>query len=128
MAIPVVAGAQTACSFGLAPGVLNVLPVPVMVESRPQATVMDIATGVNIVPFALCTSLTNPITAGQTAAAAGVLTPGTCTPVVPAPWAPGAPTTLINGKPALTMGSMCTCVYGGVITITSPGAATVSMT
>jgi hypothetical protein len=128
MPIPVVAGAQTACSFGMAPSVLNVLPLPALVEGRPQATIMDIATGVNIVPFGLCTSLTNPITAAQTAAAAGVLTPGTCTPIVPAPWAPGAPTTLIAGKPALAMGSTCTCAYGGVINIINPGATSVMMT
>lgn len=122
MPMPVVTGAQLACSFGLAPSVLNASPVPVMVEGRPPATIFDIAMAVNIMPFGLCTSLANPITAAQTTAAAGVLTPGTCTPTVPTPWVPGAPMTLIGGKPALTMGSTCACAYGGVINIINPGA------
>jgi hypothetical protein len=128
MPIPVVAGATLACPFGLAPGTLNVLPSTTMVENRPPATIFDTATGVNIAPFGLCTSLANPITAAQTAAATGVLTPGTCTPIVPAPWTPGAPMTLLGGKPALTLGSVCNCVYGGVITVVNPGATSVQMT
>ena len=42
---------------------------------------MDNKPFANILPFGLCTSLANPITAAQTAAALGVLTPGACTPV-----------------------------------------------
>ena len=64
-------------------------------ESKPPATIMDNQPFVNIMPFGLCTSLANPITAAQTTAALGVLTPGTCTPVIPAPWVPGSPTVLI---------------------------------
>lgn len=124
MPLPVLAGATLACPFGLAPGVLNVIPSTTLVEGRPPATIFDTAMGVNIVPFGLCTSLANPITAAQTAAATGVLTPGTCTPTVPAPWTPLAPLTLIGGKPALVMGSTCNCVYGGVITVVNPGSAT----
>lgn len=128
MPIPVVTGATLMCPFGLATGTLNATPSTTMVENRPQATIFDTVMGVNIVPFGLCTSLTNPITAAQTAAATGVLTPGACTPTVPAPWAPGSPTTLIGGKPALTMGSTCVCAYGGAITIVNPGATTVLVT
>ena len=127
MSIPVVAGATLACPFGLAPGTLNVLPSTAMVENRPPATILDIAMGINITPFGLCTSLTNPVTAAQTTAASGVLTPGACTPIVSAPWAPGAPMTLVGGKPALTLGSTCVCIYGGVITIVNPGATSVLM-
>jgi len=83
---------------------------------------MDNIPFVNIPPFGLCTSLANPITAAQTAAALGVLTPGTCTPVLPAPWMPGSPTTLIGNVPALNNSCTCACVYGGVITIVNPGA------
>lgn len=121
---PVVAGAQTLCSFGVAPSVLNVIPTPLLIEGRPPASIFDTAMGVNIVPFGLCTSLLNPITAAQTSAALGVLTPGTCTPTVPTPWTPGAPNVMVGGKPALTMGSQCNCIYGGVITVVNPGAAT----
>ena len=87
-----------------------------------MATIMDNKPFVNIPPFGLCMSLANPITAAQTAAALGVLTPGTCTPVMPAPWIPGAPTMLVASQPLLTQTSTCMCAYGGVVTITLPGA------
>ena len=79
-------------------------------------------TGANIPPFGMCTSLANPTVAAATSAALGVLTPMPCLPAVVAPWVPGAPRTLIGGKPALTSGSTCTCAYGGVISLTFPGA------
>lgn len=111
------------CSFGLAPSTLMVLPANrVMVENQPAANIMDNKPFVNIMPFGLCTSLANPITAAQTAAALGVLTPGTCTPVTVAPWLPGAPQTLVANMPALTNSSQCMCSYGGVVTITMPVA------
>ncbi|MEX2627142.1 MAG: DUF4280 domain-containing protein [Ilumatobacteraceae bacterium] len=125
MPLPVATGASLLCSFGLAPSTLNVLPdKKVLVESKPMATIMDNKPYVNIAPFGLCNSLANPITASQTAAALGVLTPGTCTPVIPAPWAPGASTTLVANQPALTDSSQCMCAYGGAISITYPGATT----
>jgi hypothetical protein len=122
VSLPVVTGAGTLCSFGLAPSTLMVLPDKrTLVENRPAATIMDNKPFVNILPFGLCTSLANPITAAQTAAALGVLTPGTCTPVTVAPWVPGAPTALVGNLPALNQQSKCMCAYGGVITITMPG-------
>ena len=84
-------------------------------ENKPPATITDNKPFVNMMPFGLCTSLANPMTAAQTAAALGVLTPGACTPVIPAPWMPGSPTVLIGNMPALTQTSKCFCVYGGVI-------------
>lgn len=125
---PVVNGAATMCSMGLAPSTLMVLPLNrVMVENQPAANIMDNKPFVNIMPFGLCTSLANPITAAQTAAALGVLTPGTCTPVTAAPWAPGAPQTSIANMPALTNNSQCICSYGGSITITMPVALKTSV-
>jgi Domain of unknown function (DUF4280) len=121
--LPVVNGAMTMCSFGLAPSMLIVIPEKrTTVEGMPVATVMDNKPFVNVLPFGLCTSLANPITAAQTAAALGVLTPGTCTPVIPAPWLPGAPTALVGNMPMLNQQSKCMCAYGGVITVTNPGA------
>lgn len=92
-----------------------------MVENQPAANIMDSKPFVNVMPFGLCTSLANPITAAQTAAALGVLTPGACTPVT-TPWVPGSPTALIANMPALTNTSKCMCSYGGVIQITMPVA------
>jgi uncharacterized Zn-binding protein involved in type VI secretion len=111
------------CSFGMAPSSLVALPTPrVMIEGRPAAVISDIAPGVNIPPFGMCTSLANPTVAAATAAALGVLTPMPCIPVVVSPWTPGAPRTTLGGIPALTAGSMCNCAWGGVVTMTMPGA------
>jgi uncharacterized Zn-binding protein involved in type VI secretion len=117
----VVATASMMCSFGAAPATLNVIPSSrVMVEGKPAATITDCAPMVNVPPFGMCTSLANPTVAAATAAALGVLTPMPCVPVT-TPWAPGAPRTLIGGRPALTAGSSCTCAWGGMIQLTFPG-------
>jgi hypothetical protein len=109
--------------LGIAPGNLLVLPVKkVMLENKPMATIMDNKPFVNITGFSMCNSLANPITASLTAAALGVLTPGACTPQIPAPWVPGALQTLVGNEPALHNSCQCICAYGGVITITNPGA------
>ena len=118
----VVTGAMTACSFGMAPSILMVMPPRPIVEGRPAAVITDIAPMVNIVPFGMCMTLSNPVVAAATAAALGVLTPMPCVPVVPAPWTPMAPRTLFGNIPALVAGSSCTCAYGGVINLTFPGS------
>jgi len=106
------------CPFGAAPAPINVLPVNrVTAQGKPMANIMDNKPFVNIAPFGVCMSLSNPATASLTAAALGVLTPGPCTPVTPAPWMPGAPTVLVANVPALTSTSKCNCVYGGVISV-----------
>jgi len=53
-------GALLACSFGVAPSSLMVLPTNrVMTSSQPAATIMDHQPMVNIAPFGLCLSLSN---------------------------------------------------------------------
>lgn len=117
---PVVASAQIMCSFGTGPGNLMVIPQgpPVLIENKPAATVNDNIPFVNIMPFPTCIAPTNP--AGM--AKVPVPTPAPCIPVTTSPWVPPSPTTKINGKPALCMGStlMCTA-WAGVITIINPG-------
>jgi hypothetical protein len=116
-------GAMMQCSFGVAPSSLVVLPAnKVMVENMPAANIMDNKPMVNILPFGMCNSPSNPTVAAATAAALGVLTPMPCVPVVAAPWVPGAPTALIGNMPALNNTSKCMCNWGGVIQITNPGA------
>ncbi|HVX16572.1 MAG TPA: DUF4280 domain-containing protein [Acidimicrobiales bacterium] len=114
--------AMIKCSFGAAPATLNATPRPVMVEEKPIAAITDIAPGLNIPPFGLCSSLANPTVAAATSAAMGALTPMPCVPAVAAPWQPGSPTTMVGGIPALTANSMCNCVWGGVINVAMPGA------
>ena len=122
VALPVVNGAQTMCTFGLAPSPLVVTPEKrVLVEGMPVANITDCKPFANILPFGLCTSLANPITAAQTAAALGVLTPGACTPVT-MPWLPGKPTALSGPAPTIDQTCKCMCAYGGVITVLNPGA------
>jgi hypothetical protein len=117
-----VQGAMLACSFGMAPSTLNVLPLSrVMIEGRPAAVVSDTVMGLNVAPFGMCSSLANPTVAAATAAALGVLTPMPCLPTVVGTWLPGAIKTVVGGVPALVSGSTCVCAFGGSITMTMPG-------
>ena len=119
-------GAALQCSFGVAPSSLVVLPVNrMMTSSVPAANIMDNVPMVNIMPFGMCTSPSNPTVAAATAAALGVLTPMPCIPATAAPWVPGAPTVLIGNMPALNESSKLMCNWGGVIQITAPGQFTV---
>jgi hypothetical protein len=128
MGFLVTGGAMMMCTMGAAPATMNVLPVG-MVNAGPQAaaTAMDNAPMLNIPPFGVCMSMSNPQVASATAAALGVLTPMPCMPNVPGPWAPGSPTVQIGGKPALNDASMATCAFGGSISITVPGQFTVQV-
>lgn len=118
-----VTGAMLQCTFGLAPSSLVSLPISrVTIEGRPAAVVTDTAPGVNVPPFGMCSSLANPTVAAATAAALGVLTPMPCVPTIVGTWLPGALRTTIGGSRALTAGSMCNCAWGGVISMTMPGA------
>lgn len=122
----VVNGALLQCSFGAAPSNLIIIPsARVNASKLPAATIMDFAPMSNIMPFGMCTTLSNPQVAAATSAAMGVLTPQPCIPVIPAPWVPGSPTVLIGKKPALTPTSQCMCTWGGVIKIINPGQQTV---
>ncbi|MCL6091929.1 MAG: DUF4280 domain-containing protein [Actinobacteria bacterium] len=122
MPAPYVSTASMVCSFGMAPSTLNVLPTRrVLVEGRPVATIEDVVPMVNIPPFGMCTSLSNPTVASATAAALGVLTPMPCVPVPAGPWKPPSPKTLIGGTPAVTEGAICNCAWGGIVSVTFSG-------
>lgn len=127
MGVQVCMGAMMQCSFGADPSNLIVLPTNQVTAGGPlAATIMDNAPIVNIPPFGMCSSLSNPTVATATTAAAGVLTPMACVPVTPQPWAPGVPTILIGGMPTLDNSSKLMCSWGGVIQIVSPGEFTVT--
>lgn len=121
MGLLVCSGAQAMCSFGMAPSVLNALPTPRVLCATPALTIADIAPGVNIAPFGMCSSILNPVVAAATAAKLGVLTPMPCVPSVAAPWAPGCTDVLIGGIPALESGSTAICMWAGIIKIIHPG-------
>lgn len=121
-------GAMMMCSFGMAPSSLVVLPVNrVMSSNMPAANIMDHVPMLNIMPFGMCTSPSNPMVAAATAAALGVLTPMPCIPMTMSPWAPGAPNVTIANMPALDNTSKCMCNWGGVVSITYPGQVTESI-
>lgn len=127
MGFCVCAGAMLACSFGAAPSSFMVLPAARTISTMPIATIMDFAPMVNILPFGMCSSPSNPMVIAATAAAFGVLTPMPCIPVTAAPWTPGSPTILIGGKPALNSSCKLMCVYGGSIQITNPGTTNIQV-
>ncbi|MDR5780874.1 DUF4280 domain-containing protein [Caballeronia sp. LZ065] len=124
MGIQVTAGATLQCSFGAAPGTLQVLPVNRVLCGTPAATIMDNAPMVNVLPFGTCTSMANPVVAAATAAALGALTPMPCVPATVAPWAPGSPTVLIGSLPALQNSSRLMCMWAGVIQVVAPAQVT----
>ncbi len=118
----VVTGAMMACTFGMAPSSLVVLPVrTILLSNVPRGNIMDFAPMVNIMPFGMCTTPSNPTVAAATAAAMGALTPMPCIPAVTTPWMPGKPTVLIQGQPALTRSCRNMCMWGGQISFITDG-------
>jgi hypothetical protein len=128
MPLQVCMGAMMKCSFGMAPSSLVVLPTNrVMTNQVPDANIMDHIPMVNIMPFGMCQSPSNPVVAAATAAALGVLTPMPCIPATPAPWIAGAPTVLLGNFPSLDNVSQLMCIWGGVITFNDAGETTVEI-
>lgn len=121
MAKYVCMGAMLKCTFGQIPSTLMVTnPMRPMIQNKPKATIMDFAPMVNVMPFGMCTTPSNPMVASATAAAMGVLTPMPCIPVPVGPWMPGGKQ-LITNMPALLDNCKLMCAYGGSITINMPG-------
>lgn len=121
------------CSFGTAPSSLVVTPEKRVMTTTPAANIMDHVPGKNIVTFGMCNTQSNPAVAAATSAATtaalGVYTPtpAPCVPATASPWIPGAPTVLIANQPALNDTSTLNCIWGGVITIKSPGQTSVDI-
>jgi hypothetical protein len=125
----VVMGAALKCTFGAAPSSLAVLPLATVQGCDvPAANIQDFKPMVNIAPFGVCRSMSNPQVAAATAAAQGVLTPQPCVPATSAPWTPGASKTMVGGQPALTNSCTCQCGWGGTISITSAGQTKIQAT
>ena len=126
MAIQTCLGAMIKCSFAVPPGTSTLVPTPkpVMTSMKIAANIMDHVPMMNIPPFGMCMSPSNPMVAAATAAALGVLTPMPCVPATPAPWVPGAPTVMLCNFPALNNTSTLNCIWGGVIIFVNPGQTT----
>jgi hypothetical protein len=120
-------GAMLTCTFGAAPGSMMVLPMNLVLTAVPDANIMDNKPMMNILPFGMCMSMSNPMVIAATAAALGVPTPMPCIPMTMAPWVPGSPTVLLGNMPALNNSSKLMCMWGGVIGVTMPGQFTVAV-
>lgn len=118
MTLLVVSEAQMRCSCGLAPAALNVPPAGVAGQGAPVATVQNFIPMVNIPPFGMCTSSSNP----EVAAAEDA--PQPCVPVTQ-PWSQGAAKLQMSGLQPLTMDSKCNCQWGGEISFIDAGQAAV---
>jgi PAB1-binding protein PBP1 len=127
MATQVCAGAQMTCSMGLAPSVFNALPKIVMAGGKPAGNIQDFVPIMNIAPFGMCQSPSNPVVASATAAASGVLTPMPCVPATASPWVPGSVVVQVAGSPALNQTSTLQCLWGGAISVTHPGQTAVQL-
>ena len=122
MANPGVMSAVCQCTFGALP-----LPLTVSSQSTVMSTNLPVATIMDnkFPPFGMCSCPQAPAVIAATAAKLGVFSPAPCAPALVAPWAPGAPTVLVCGKPLLNNSSKLICAYGGVISITTTPAMTV---
>jgi hypothetical protein len=124
MGMQVCTGAMLQCAMGMAPSTFMATPKTVMTSNMDAGNILDFVPMTNIKPFGACTSLANPTVASATAAALGVLTPMPCMPATTTPWAPGSPTVLVAGSPALNDSSKLTCMWAGVISVSMPGQTT----
>jgi len=124
MAMHCCTGAMMTCAMGAAPSTFSATPKMVMTGNMPAGNIMDFVPMLNIPPFGVCMSPSNPTVAAATAAALGVLTPMPCIPVPVGPWKLGAPTVIVAGSPALNNTSTLNCAWAGVITFVTPGQFT----
>lgn len=108
------------CTFGVAPTPLTFLPLSMMLTPMgPIGSCNDFVPFLNVKPFGVCLTMSNPMTAALTAAALGVFTPAPCIPVPVGPWIPGVPAMGPNG-PILVQTSCLSCMWGGMIQILMP--------
>ena len=118
-------GATLKCSMGMAPSKLMVLPINMVNTSNvPAANIMDHIPMVNIMPFGMCQSPSNPMVIAATAAAMGVLTPMPCIPMTMAPWTPGSVTVMLGNQPSLNKDAMLMCNWAGQISVLVEGQMT----
>lgn len=113
------------CTFSMGtPSVFNATPRPVLTQQLINGVITDVAPGMNITPFPICNTPSNPAVAAATAAALGVLTPAPCTYVPAGTWFPGATNIITTGIPALDNNCKLMCAWGGMISINFPAQVT----
>lgn len=122
MATYVCSGAQMKCSMGNSTSILTVLPDrTIFLTGNPKANISDHIPMVNIAPFGLCRSMSNPTVAAATAANMGVLTPMPCVPNTPNEWLQGKDDVIEKGRPALLNTCKLQCQWAGTIELINDG-------
>lgn len=118
----VVEGATLKCSFGDSSSKL-MIPVKheVYINNKTQGNMMDYIPMVNITPFGLCSSPTNPAVIAATAASFGKPQKVPCIPAIAAPWMCCKNDVLITNFPAILKSSKLMCMWCGVITVEDDG-------
>ncbi len=111
MSKQVLSGATLKCDQGASPSILNVAKTPYDVDGTTMATIEDYKPNTNVPPFGMCKSPANPAVQANKGA------PVPCTPIISAPWAPGASKVTLDGTAALSDDSTCKCQWAGTISI-----------
>jgi len=127
MALHCCSGATLQCSMGIAPSTFSATARPLTAGGAPAGNVLDHIPMLNIAPFGMCRSPSNPVVAAATAAASGTLTPMPCIPATASPWTPGSPKVQVAGAAALDQGSTVSCMWGGVVSCVSAGQPAVQL-
>lgn len=117
----VCSNATLKCTMGTSCSHLKATPKNVILMGQDQANIADYVSIKNIPSFGRCRSLGYPPTASATAAHHGKLTPMPCVPGTCPKWNTVDKDCLVCGEPALLKPSTLKCVYGGTISIVSPG-------
>ncbi len=118
----VVQTATLSCSYG---DKTSKYQVPVdhetFINDKPQGNINDHKPNINILPFGLCSSLSNPTVAKATAANKGRLKKMPCVPATTSPWINGKPDVLLENQPALLNTSTLRCNWCGIIKVEDDG-------
>lgn len=128
MALLTCTGATMLCTMGAAPATFAATPRPLLAGGPPAGNVADHIPFLNIAPFGLCRSPSNPMVAAATAAASSPTpVPQPCLPATAAPWSPGSATVLLASLPALSNRSTLNCIWGGSISLVDAGQVVVQV-
>ncbi|MGB0919152.1 MAG: DUF4280 domain-containing protein [Holosporaceae bacterium] len=122
-------GTMLSCTQSLIPKMptpLGVLPLPrTFTAKRPTAIKIDMIPFVNIVPFGMCKSPTNPMVIAAKAASLGAINFAPCIPAPMGPWKKFSKTVKAMKNNVLTMDSCLNCMWNGKITPVAPPQPTV---
>lgn len=117
----VTSGATMRCTLGTATSLLRIPAVgAVTAGGLPVATTADHKAMVNVQPFGVCISPTNP-------GGGPNRQPPPCVPVIVTPWIPGSPNVRTGNVPILNHTCQCQCQWGGMVSILSPGQQTTTV-